>query len=136
MVAEQFLCYGSISFFLFCSSLSFLYTVVTSLKGSLKKKKSVTPCKQAPGSLSLYNSPITFGCWAETGCVNRMECGVMIPWITCVKNSSGSGLTSHFYLLTTQPCCMFWKNNFSLQLQHIIYMQVTFESACFTSSVS
>lgn len=100
----------------------------------LIKKKSITPCKQAPGSLSLDNSPITFGCWAETGCVNRMECGVMIPWITCVKICSGLSLTSHFYLLITQPCCMFWKNNFSLQLQHTIYMQVTLESACFTSS--
>lgn len=41
---------------------------------------------------------------------------------------------SHFYLLTTQPCCMSWKNNFSLQLQHAIYMQAALESACFTSS--
>lgn len=55
----------------------------------------------------------------------------MIPWKTCVKNCSGLSLPSHFYLLTTQACCMFWKTNFSLQLQHTIYMQVTLESACF-----
>lgn len=117
------LCDGSVSLSLLPFSFLSHYITVAFLKGPLKRK-SITSCKQAPGSLSLDNSAIISAVWLKLNL--SIELNVMLCFALLKHAAMPWDKPHHPFLFTDHHSGLHALNqqNYSLQLRYTISMEV------------